>query len=96
MLAKEGRTFIQAIFAEDAAAKQQGLKGEALGQWRKERIAPLYEEFARWRDAVLPTLLPDEPLAGVLRYYTTHWIALTRWVGDPKLPPDNSASERVF
>lgn len=96
VLAKEGRTFIQAIFAEDATAKQQGLEGEALGRWRQERIGPLYEQFARWRDAVLPTLLPDEQLAGVLRYYTTHWDALTRWVYDPKLPPDNSASERVF
>ena len=45
---------------------------------------------------MLPTLIPDEPLAKVLRYYTSHWEALTRWVGDPRLPPDNSESEREF
>lgn len=32
----------------------------------------------------------------MLRYYQNHWTALTRWVDDPRLPPDNSASERVF
>ncbi|MCA9566288.1 MAG: IS66 family transposase [Myxococcales bacterium] len=96
VLAAEGRTYIRAIFAADAEAHRLKLEGPELLAWRKERIAPLYEEFAAWRDSVLPTLLPDEPLAGVLRYYQNHWTALTRWVGDPKLPPDNSASERVF
>lgn len=95
-LAAEGRTFIKAIYVEEAKAREQGLTGDALLQWRQEHIAPLYGDFRCWKDAVLPTLIPDEPLAKVLRYYSNHWDALTRWVGDPRLPPDNSESEREF
>lgn len=32
----------------------------------------------------------------MLRYYTNHWDALTRFISDPNLPIDNSASEREF
>ena len=95
-LASEGRTFIKAIFVEEAKARERGLEGAELLAWRRSRIAPLYEEFRVWMQAVLPTLIPDEPLAKVLRYYTNHWDALVRWVSDPRLPPTNSESEREF
>jgi hypothetical protein len=47
-------------------------------------------------DAVEPTLPPDDPVAKVIRYYRNHWAALTRFLDDPDLPLDNSASEREF
>lgn len=95
-LAAEGRTFIKAVYVEEARAREHGLTGEKLLAWRQERMGPLFEEFAAWRDAVLPTLIPDEPLAKTLRYYRNHWDALTRFVSDPNLPIDNSGSEREF
>lgn len=95
-LAAEGRTFIKAVFVEEARAREHQLTGAELLAWRQERIAPVFADFSVWRDAVLPTLLPDEPLAKALRYYANHWDALTRFVSDPNLPPDNSGSEREF
>jgi hypothetical protein len=47
-------------------------------------------------DAVEPGLLPDDALVGTIRYYRSHWDALTRWLDHPELPPDNSRSEREF
>ena len=44
-------------------------------------------------DAVEPGLLPDDALVGTIRYYRSHWDALTRWLDHPELPPDNSRSE---
>jgi transposase len=63
---------------------------------RKQHIAPLVESFRQWREAVEPTLLPDDALAKALAYYRRHWDALTRFLVDPELPLDNSASEREF
>ena len=95
-LAAEGGGFLAAAFASEAEAKRRGLVGDALVAWRQERIAPLYADLRCWIDAVEPTLLPGDKLAGVLRYYTNHWTALTRWLDHPELPPDNSGSEREF
>ncbi len=95
-LAAEGRTFIQAAFVEEARARDQGLVGEDLLRWRQERIAPVFDAFALWRDAVLPTLVPDEQLAKALRYYVNHWAALTHFLSNPDVPMDNSGSERHF
>ena len=45
---------------------------------------------------MLPTLIPDEPLAKSIRYYDTHGEALTRFVSHADIPMDNSGSEREF
>lgn len=47
-------------------------------------------------DAVEPTLLPDDAVAKAIRYYRNHWAALFRFVDDPAIPIDNSASEREY
>jgi hypothetical protein len=53
-------------------------------------------EFERWLAAVEPTLLPSEPLAQAVPYYRRHRDALFRFLEDPIVPLDNSATEREF
>lgn len=96
VLAAEGGHFIGAIYIAEAQAREQGLSGDALRAWRRDKVPPLMTEFRRWMDAVEPTLVPSDPLAGVIRYYRNHWDALFRFVDHPELPIDNSASEREF
>lgn len=43
-----------------------------------------------------PTLVDDDPLAKVIRYFGNHWDNLMRFLHDSRLPLDNSASEREF
>ena len=96
VLAAEGARFLSTVFQREAEAKQAGLAGDALRDWRQAKIRPIYHDLRRWMDAILPTLLPDDKLASTIRYYTNHWAALTRFIDHPEIPPDNSGSEREF
>ena len=59
-------------------------------------MGPLIAAFDEWRKATLPGLLPSEPLAAAIRYYDNHRAALFRFLEDPLVPIDNSATEREF
>lgn len=96
ILAAEGGRFITAMFEQEAAAKKLGLTADALKAWRQQHIRPITESFRAWMDAVQPTLVPSDLLAKVLQYYRNHWTALMRFLDDPGVSIDNSASEREF
>jgi transposase len=96
ILAAEGGAFVGAIYGEEENAQKLGLTGDKLRKYRRRRIRPIAEDFARWRAAVAPALLPSEPLAAAIRYYENHGEALFRFVDDPVVPIDNSATEREF
>jgi hypothetical protein len=96
VLAAEAGAFVSAMFDEEAQAKADGLTGDALLRWRQDRIKPLYDSFGTWMDAVAPTLTPSDPLAKVIGYYRNHWRPLRAFLDNPKIPIDNSASERQF
>ena len=96
VLAAEAGRFVSAMFDEEAEAKTLGLKDEPLREWRQARTRPIYERFGTWIEAVKPTLIPSDPLAKVLQYYQNHWAELTRFLDHPKVPIDNSGSEREF
>lgn len=96
VLAKEGGTFIAAIYVAEDEARKLGLVGEKLKQWRKKKVPPLQAKFLKWMDAVEPTLTPNDPLAATISYYRNHWKAFFRFVDHPEIPIDNSASEREY
>jgi transposase len=96
VLAAEGGVYLSAMFDAEDQAKEQGLTGAALLEWRLTQTAPITERFRAWMDAVEPTLVDDDPLAKVIRYFGNHWDNLMRFLTDARLPLDNSASEREF
>jgi transposase len=96
VLAVEGGAYLGAIYAEEEKAQNAGLTGDALRERRQSHIAPLVADFKKWMKAVEPTLLPSEPLAAAIRYYTNHGEALFRFVDDAEVPIDNSPTEREF
>jgi transposase len=96
VLAAEGGAFLGAIYGEEEKARTPALVGDALREHRQQRIRPIVNDFLRWCDAVVPTLLPSEPLAAAIRYYKNHRDALFRFVDDPEVPIDNSPTEREF
>ncbi|MCB9688376.1 MAG: transposase [Alphaproteobacteria bacterium] len=95
-LAAEAGRFVSEMFDQEAKAKELGLQGDELRQWRQERIKPQFDQLRTWMDAVEPTLAKPDELAKVIRYYRNHWKELTRFLDDPSIPIDNSASEREF
>ncbi len=96
VLAVEAGAFLGAIYGEEEKAQKLGLVGDALREHRQRSMPPLIADFTRWCDVVEPTLLPSEPLAAAIRYYKNHRVALFRFVDDPKVPIDNSPTEREF
>lgn len=96
VLAAEAGAFVAAMYVAEADARKHGLVGSELKAWRREKIAPLRAKLLRWMDAVEPTLIPDDALAKVIRYYRNHWDALGRFVDHPEIPIDNSATEREY
>lgn len=96
MLAAEGGAFIGAMYGEEEIAQQMGLTGDALVAHRRARIRPIADDFERWLAAVKPTLLPSEPLMAAVQYYERHRDALFRFIDEPEVPIDNSATEREF
>lgn len=96
VLAKEGGTFIAAMYLAEEQAQKQALEGAALLAHRREHIRPIADDFERWLAAVEPTLLPSEPLMVAVRYYRNHGDALFRFIDDPEIPIDNSPTEREF
>jgi transposase len=95
-LAAEGGAFISAIYQAEAEARANALAGDALKKWRQDRMVPIREKLRRWMTATKPTLVPSDPLAATIRYYENHWDALFRFIDNPLIPIDNSASEREF
>lgn len=96
VLAVEGGNFIAHMYVAESEAKKRGLTGDTLRAWRQERIPPLRDALLKWMNAVEPTLLPDDAVAKVIRYYRNHWDALFRFIDHPEIPIDNSASEREY
>lgn len=96
VLAAEGGAFIGAMYGEEEKAQKLGLRGDALLAHRQKYIRPIADDFERWLDAVKPTLLPSEPLAAAVNYYKNHRDALFRFIDDPRVPIDNSPTEREF
>lgn len=96
VLALEGGAFLGAIYGEEAKAQKLGLTGDPLREHRQRYMRPIVRDFARWLNAVEPTLLPSEPLAAAIRYYKNHGEALFRFIDDPLVPIDNSPTEREF
>ncbi len=95
-LAAEGRGFLSAMYVHENEAQRLGLVGDALVEHRRRFIGPLAEQLKRWCAAVVPTLLPSEPLMAAVRYYQRHHQALFRFIDDANVPIDNSATEREF
>ena len=95
-LGAEGGAFISAMYIAEEEARKRGLVGDELLAHRRAHIRPVLDDFAKWLAAVEPTLLPSEPLRTAVTYYRNHWAALTRFVDDPAVPIDNSATEREF
>ena len=63
---------------------------------RQARSAPALGELRGLLDATLARISAKSSLAGAIRYATTRWEALTRYVADGRLEMTNNAAERAI
>jgi hypothetical protein len=57
---------------------------------------PILDGFSAWLEAQLGSALPRSPLGEAIGYARSNWKALTRFLEQPWLAPDNNASERAI
>jgi transposase len=89
--------------ALDTIARLFTIEAEIRGQSPDERRAargqsstPILEELKMHLDATLAKISGKSALAGAIRYVTSRWKALTRFVDDGRLEMSNNAAERAI
>lgn len=62
---------------------------------RKQRAGPVIDALEKWRDAELASdhVHDGTPIRRALNYLRNHWIPLTRFLSDGKIPIHNNRSE---
>ena len=93
-LAGEALKRIGALYAIEAEIR--GKPPEQRRQVREARAGPLLAEFHTWLTETLRRLSQKSALAEAIRYATSRWAALTRYVGDGRIEIDNNAAERAL
>jgi transposase len=88
--------FIHQLFALERQAEEEKLAGEQLRARRQEAARPILDSFRQWLDQMSRQVLPKSALAAAIGYSLRQWPALTRYLEDGDLTPDNSASERAL
>lgn len=63
---------------------------------RQAKARPVLEDLHAWFTATLGRISGRSDLAGAIRYALARWKALTRYVGDGRLEPDNNPVERAI
>jgi transposase len=88
---------ILALYRVEAFANESGIvRSEAHLKLRKEKTAPAVRDIRAWLDAQAPLHPPKSPLGKAIKYALSQWLALTRFLEDPRLPLDNNKSERAL
>ena len=63
---------------------------------RVRRCQPVLGQLKAWVDLQKPLHLPEGPMGAALRYISNQWKPLTVFMGDPKIPIHNNASESAL
>jgi hypothetical protein len=88
--------FIHQLFAVERAATQDQLSFEQRQEKRQSASREILDAFKLWLDELEPQVLPKCALAAAIGYTRRQWAALSRYLEDGELTPDNSASERAL
>src|SRR6202011_3611717 len=79
----------------DVEADVSGADREHRLQERTCRSKPVYEELIAWCQTYRPMEPPSSLLGRAMGYLLNHRLALTRFLGDGRLPIDNGVVERL-
>jgi transposase len=85
---------IAALYAIEAQIR--GSTPEVRRSVRQARAKPLLDSMLPWMEDTLAKLSRKSDTAAAIRYATSRWQALTRYVDDGHLEIDNNAAERAL
>lgn len=92
--AREALDMIARLFAIEADIRGKSPTGRRDA--RREKSAPILTELKAFLDATLAKISGKSSFAAAIRYATSRWSALTRYVDDGRLEMSNNAAERAI
>lgn len=92
--AAEALDMIARLFAIEADTRGRPPPERAAA--RRERAVPILDELRAFLDATLAKISGKSDFARAIRYATSRWAALTRYVNDGRLEMSNNAAERAI
>ena len=92
--AREALERIARLFAVEADIR--GRSPAERREVRQRRSAPMLADLKAFLDATLAKISGKSSLAVAIRYATSRWVALTRFVDDGRLEMTNNAAERAI
>lgn len=98
--APEGKValeLIRDVYVVEHDAIAAGVAGtEEHRRMRQARTGPILARFMTWLEAEKRLHPPKGPMGSAVAYALNHWTALTRFIENPGIPPDNNRSESAL
>jgi transposase len=82
------------VYHVEHLADRQGLTPEARRDLRQQRSRGLMERLHRWLVKTAAVEPPESALHKACAYSINHWVALTRFLDEGRLAPDNNLCEQ--
>jgi len=88
---------IRDVYIAEHDARADGIVGtEAHGALRNTRSRVIMNNLLKWLGEHADQYSPKSPMAIAVSYASKNWTELTRFLDDPKIPPDNNRSESAL
>lgn len=86
------------VYANDAAAKQQGMTAGQRLRFHQQKSGPLMDELESWMKAQIGArkVEPNSGLGKAMQYMQRHWKGLTLFLRQAGAPLDNNICERAL
>lgn len=88
--------YIRKLYAIEKVSREKGLSADETREMRKEKAAPILEEFRSWMEERIHRTPPEGLLGKALRYALNHWPKLIRYLDDGRISIDNNAAENAI
>lgn len=89
-------SMIQALYAVERKAKEQGLDAEAIKELRLKESLPVINELGKWIFEQIKSTLPKSQIAKAMQYSYCRWDALSAYLYDGNLLIDNNQIENAI
>lgn len=86
-------TLLARVYRIEHLADARGLTAADRAALRQARTTPVLDRLHRWCVLTRAQEPPGTDLAKAAGYFVNHWTALTRFLGDGRLSPDNNLCE---
>jgi transposase len=87
---------IARLYEVEDQAKAFRMPPDAVRELRQTQSRPILETIREYLELDAPRALPQSPLGQAVTYARNQWSALTRYLEDGRLGPDNNPAERAL